>query len=81
MRTTIKRYCPTRVHHIYFGYGYWWGEKVYFIGKGSTCFAIMPISYIVKDTTYASNGKIVGHGDCDSWSESRYMDNLKGKEK
>lgn len=80
MIATIKRYNPIRVHHIYFGYGYWWGEKVYFIGKGSTCFAIMPISYIVMNTIYASNGKKVGNGDCDSWSEIRYRESLKGKE-
>ena len=77
MIATIKRYSPIRVHNIRFGYGYWWGEKVYFIGKRSTCFAIIPISYIVMDTIYASNEEIVGHGDIASWSKNRQRESRK----
>ncbi len=67
----MKKYIPIKVFHIQFGYGYWFGSKMYFFGKGSTCFAIVPISFICKDTIYASNGNIVGHGDIDSWSITR----------
>lgn len=67
----MKRYLPIRVHSDYFGYGYWWGDKCYFFGKKSTCFAIMPLSYIADRLCYASNYKLVGNGDCDSWSEER----------
>ncbi|MBR6031316.1 MAG: hypothetical protein IKP36_05065 [Bacteroidaceae bacterium] len=70
----MKKYRPIKVFHIQFGYGYWFGEKVYFFGKGSTTFAIVPLSFICKDTCYASNNNLVGHGDCDSWSENRQKD-------
>ena len=67
----IKRYLPIKVFSTYFGFGYWWGDKVYFIQKKSTCFAIVPISYICASLTYESNFRIVGHGDAKSWSKDR----------
>lgn len=67
----MKRYLPIKVFSSYFGYGWWWGGKVYFIPPKSTCFAVLPISYVCATLTYESNDKIVGHGDVDSWSDDR----------
>lgn len=71
----MKRYLPIKVFSTYFGYGWWWGKKVYFIPNKSTCFAIVPVSYICCSLTYESNNKLVGNGDCDSWSEDRLWEN------
>lgn len=73
----IKKYLPIKVFSSYFGYGWWWGEKVYFIPPKSTCFAILPVSYICTTLTYESTNKSVGHGDADSWSEERQWENEK----
>ena len=39
----MKKYMPIRIHHLYYGYGYWWGSYFFFIDKHSTAFAIVPI--------------------------------------
>lgn len=67
----MKKYKPIRIHHIFYGYGYWWGNYFFFIGKHSTCFAIVPMYRECLGATYAKNGHIIGHGDALSWSESR----------
>ncbi|MBQ8709386.1 MAG: hypothetical protein IJ550_02225 [Bacteroidaceae bacterium] len=71
----LKRYKPIKVFSIYFGYGWWLGKRVYFVGKHSTAFAILPLAYICKDIEYASNGRIVGSGDTASWSKARQNEN------
>lgn len=63
----MKKYLPIKIHHIYFSYGWWWGNKAFFLKS----FSIVPISYICTDAIYASNGRIIGHGDTESWSTRR----------
>lgn len=75
----LKLYKPIKVHHLKFGFGWWFGKRVYFISKHSTTFAIVPLSFICTDSIYASNGNIIGHGDCDSWSEIRQKENNEKK--
>lgn len=75
MKKLFRKFKPIKVFSIQFAYGYWWGKRVYFIGKHCTTFAIIPIFFICKDCIYDSNGNIVGHGDTDSWSEQRQMEN------
>lgn len=67
----MKKYKPIRIHHLYYGYGYWWGSYFFFIGKHSTTFDIMPMYRECHRATYANNGYIIGNGDIFSWSESR----------
>lgn len=67
----MKKYKPIRIHHLYYGYGYWWGRYFFFIGKHSTNFTIMPMWMECHRATYANNGNTIGHGDTLSWSESR----------
>ena len=67
----MKKYKPIRIHHLYYGYGYWWGSYFFFIDKRSTAFAIMPMSNECRYAIYANNGNIIGSGDTLSWSESR----------
>ena len=71
----IRKYLPIRVFSDYFAYGYWWGKYCFFFGKKSTCFGIVPLDYVANRLTYASNYKLVGNGDCASWSEERQRDN------
>lgn len=74
----LRKYKPIKVHHIVFGYGWWFGEHVYFIKRGNG-FAIIPLFYICKDCIYDSNGNIVGNGDSTSWSENRQRESVKGR--
>lgn len=67
----MKKYKPIRIHHLYYGYGYWWGSYFFFIGKHSTAFAIMPMWRECHYAMYANNGFIIDNGDTLSWSESR----------
>ena len=67
----MKKYKPIRIHHLYYGYGYWWGSYFFFIGKHSTVFAIVPMSREHNGAIYANNGNIIDNGDTFSWSESR----------
>lgn len=73
----LKRYKPIKVFSTYFGYGWWFGKSVYFVGKKSTAFAILPLAYICKSIVYASNGRLVGHGDIASWSKARQNESNK----
>lgn len=67
----MKKYKPIRIHHLYYGYGYWWGSYFFFMGKHSTVFAIVPMFRECHYAMYANNGNIIGNGDTLSWSESR----------
>ena len=67
----MKKYMPIRIHHLYYGYGYWWGSYFFFIDKHSTAFAIVPMCMECQYAIYANNGHIIGHGDTLSCSESR----------
>ena len=67
----MKKYKPIRIHHLYYGYGYWWGSYFFFIGKHSTDFAIVPMCRECHYAIYANNGNIIDNGDTLSWSESR----------
>lgn len=67
----MKKFLPIKIHHIFYGYGYWWWDYFLFIGKHSTCFAVVPMCRECTNAIYGLNGKIIGHGDTLSWSESR----------
>ena len=67
----MKKYKPIRIHHSYYGYGYWWRDYFFFIGKHSTCFAIVPMSIECHKAVYVNNWHIIGDGDTLSWSELR----------
>lgn len=69
----MKRYKPIKIFHIKYGYGWWFGNYFFFIGKGSTMFGIMPMfmefhcsEYVGKHEHFA-----ILDGDTCSWSESR----------
>jgi hypothetical protein len=67
----MRRYKPIKIHDNRFGYGYWWGKYCFFVGKHSACFAIVPIWDTLGHSIYASNCKIIKHGDSESWSPER----------
>ena len=67
----MKKYKPITIHHLYYGYGYWWGSYFFFIGKHSTAFAIVPMCREHQYAIYANNGNIIDNGDTLSWSKSR----------
>lgn len=68
----ISKYKPIRIFSIEYGYGWWWKNYFYFVGKGSVAFAIVPMWRYCCIVEYAfDNGGIIGHGDTCSWSESR----------
>ena len=67
----MKKYKPIRIHHLFYGYGYWWGNYFFFIGKHSTGFAIVPMCGDHHRAIYANNGHAIENGDTLSWSKSR----------
>jgi len=69
----IKKYKPLKVFSIKYGYGYWFGEKVYFF---DLVFAIVPSYFLIGDITWAS-GKDIKHGRSKSWD--RYDEYLSSK--
>ena len=67
----MTRYKPIRINDSRFGYGYWWGKYCFFFGKCSTCFAIVPVWYIINYSVYTSNYNVIKHGNDKSWSLER----------
>ena len=61
----IKRFMPIRIHHTYFSYGWWWGQRCYFF---NTSLSVVPISFLIGNVIFANNGKIIQHGYIDSWN-------------
>lgn len=78
----ISKYKPIRIFSIRYGYGWWWKEHFFFVGKGSVCFAIIPMWSMCKDVEYVfdKGGIIIGDGDTLSWSESRQKELSKLKQ-
>ena len=72
----IERYLPIRIHHIYFAYGWWWGEKFYFFSR-KYGLEMMSMAKESKDAIYARNGNCIGNGDTCSWSKDRQRENFK----
>lgn len=66
----ISKFKPIRIFSIEYGYGWWWKNYFYF---GSTAFAIVPMYRYCLGVEYVfdKGGRIIGHGDTCSWSESR----------
>lgn len=62
----FKKFLPIKVHHIYFSYGWWWKNKLYFLSKIDGL-SIVPMEKEIGDYVYAKNGKLVEHGDTISW--------------
>lgn len=69
MKNIFLKYKPIRVHHPYFSYGWWWGKTLLFFNGEIT---IIPVSFLIGNMIYAKNGKIIKHGDADSWN--RYFE-------
>lgn len=69
----ISKFKPIRIFCPEYGYGWWWKNYFYFVGKGSTAFAIVPMYRYCNGVEYAfdKGGVIIGHGDTLSWSDSR----------
>lgn len=67
----MRKYKPIRIHHIYYGYEYWWGKYFFFSGKSATTFAIVPMPFECHNAVYVSTGRVIGHGDICSWPEQR----------
>lgn len=69
----ISKFKPIRIFSIRYGYGWWWKDYFYFVGKGSVAFAIVPMCMYAMDVEYVfdKGGVIIGNGDTCSWSESR----------
>ena len=61
----IKKYAPIKVHHIYYSYGWWYADKLFFFEKKIIPIIIVPMCMEFKKTTYA-NGKNIG-GGTHSW--------------
>lgn len=70
----MKKYKPIRIHHMYFGYGYWWKDYFFFFGKRATRFAVVPMFRELMYAVYANNGKKIGYGPTCSWSISRQIE-------
>ena len=61
----LKKYLPIKVHHIYYSYGWWYADKLFFFEKKIIPIIIVPMCMEFKKTTYA-NGKNIG-GGTHSW--------------
>lgn len=69
----MKKYFPIKIFSTHFAYGWWWGKYFFFIGKHSTAFAIMPMSFHHHQCEYM-NGKAIEDGDTLSWSPERQQE-------
>ena len=61
----LKKYLPVKVFHIYYGYGWWYADKLFFFEKKTIPIIIVPVCMEFKKTTYV-NGKNIG-GGTHSW--------------
>ena len=66
----MKRFLPIRIHHIYFGYGWWWGKKFYFFSR-KYGLEMMFMAWGCKDAIYVQNCKRIGDGPVYSWNKIR----------
>lgn len=76
----FRKYIPIRIFSIRFGYGWWWGSYFFFLGKHSTTFAIMPMSFHYNSCTF-KNGLAIKDGDIDSWSPQVQRDKIQDEER
>ena len=70
--TKLKRFLPIKVHHKYYSYGWWIGDKFIFFEKHWFPFIIVPMVPEYHDTTFAKNGKEIKDGYVHSWN--RYFE-------
>lgn len=72
MLKKLKRFLPIKVHSIKFGYGWWFGDKLFFFEKHWMPVNIMTIATEIPNLVFAVNLKTIGHGDaksCDRYYE------------
>ena len=75
MLKKLKRFLPIKVHSIKFGYGWWFGDKLFFFEKHWMPVNIMPICVEINNLIFDANLKTIGHGDTNSWD--RYYEQFK----
>jgi hypothetical protein len=63
----LKRFLPIEVHHKYYSYGWWTGDKFIFFEKHWIPFIIVPMVSEYHDTTFAKNGREIKDGYVNSW--------------
>ena len=68
----FKKYLPIRIHHINFGYGYWFGANFYFWCKGPV---IVPMWHELHKVVYAYSGNKIEDGMVNSWDDERAYQN------
>lgn len=62
----MKRFKPIKVFHLNFGYGWWFGSKVFF-----PVFTIVPFWFVRENLEFVSTGKSISTGNNYSWSKER----------
>ena len=62
----MKKFLPIKVHHVIFGYGIWWGCKVYY-WNNNYGFIVIPSSYCVGGMIVVKNGEKTTNGKLKSW--------------
>ena len=75
MLKKLKRFFPIKVHNIKYGYGWWFGDKLFFFEKHWIPFNIMPVSCEINNLVFDSNLKSIEHGYSNSWD--RYYEQFK----
>lgn len=63
----LRRYLPIRIHSVYYGAGWWWGN--YFVFW--TTFAVLPMCWHYKLCVFARTSRAIQEGG-DSRSWKRY---------
>jgi hypothetical protein len=66
--TKLKRFLPIEVHHNYYSYGWWIGDKFIFFEKHWIPFIIVPMVSEHHSTVFAKNGKEIKDGYVHSWN-------------
>lgn len=70
----IKKYLPIRIHHIIYGYGYWFGARFYFWHKGPI---IVPMWNEHNNAVYSYSLERIERGCVDSWGDERSRERKK----
>ena len=70
--TKLKRFLPIKVHHKYYSYGWWIGDKFIFFEKHWIPFIIVPMVTEYHNTGFSKSGKEIKEGYVNSWD--RYFE-------
>lgn len=74
----MRKFLPIKIHHQFYGYGWWFGKKFYFWDDLSGI-VIVPCYAECNNTVYAYSGNKIGDGMVLSWDDDRSKERRRNK--